>query len=68
MAALGADKQELTEQMTSTKAELAAATAERDVLKQQIEGKLILERYWQWIFGAVVGLAALGWGTRWFRA
>ena len=54
--------------MTSTKAELAAATAERDVLKQQIEGKLILERYWQWIFGAVVGLAALGWGTRWFRA
>jgi hypothetical protein len=47
VATLDADKQELA--------------AERDALKQQIEGKLVLEPYWQWIFGAVVGLAALGW-------
>ena len=50
VATLDADKQELA--------------AERDALKQQIEGKLVLEPYWQWIFGAVVALgalAALGW-------
>ena len=60
VAALGADKQKLALQMTK-------ASAERDALKQQIEGKLVLDPYWQWIFGAVVGLGALGWGSRWFR-
>ena len=53
VATLDADKQELA--------------AERDALKQQIEGKLVLEPYWQWIFGAVVALGALGWVYGRFR-
>ena len=47
---------------------MTRAAAERDAFKQQIEGKLVLEPYWQWIFGVVAGLGALGWGSRWFRA
>ena len=55
LAGLGDDNRKLMRQVE-------ALAAERDDLNEKVEGKLVLDPYWQWIFGAVVGLGALGWG------
>ena len=57
-----AAKQNLEDKMGADKKQLNDKIAKLEEAQKAVEGKLVVEPYWKWIFAAVVGLGALGWG------